>query len=512
MAEAIDLRPYQRASIEGLRAGARAGHRAQVLMAPTGAGKTEIGAFLSEEVNKKGRRAAFVVDRVNLVDQTSERFDKYGIPHGVIQSDHWRRRMYERIQICSAQTIEKRGFFPELDLLIVDEAHVMRKATSALISNRTDLRVIGLTATPFAKGMAQLYTHLVNVTTTNQLVAEGYLVPLQVYAARAIDMTGVKVVKGEWSGKEIERRGTAIIGDIVAEWIDKTMLHFGGPVKTVVFSATVEHGHELCRQFNEHGYNFQQVSYLDGNPEDRKAIIDEFKKPNSTITGLVSCEVFTKGFDCSDVLCGIGARPYRKSLSSHIQQLGRVMRPYPGKTFGLWLDHCGNVMRFGEDTARIFEHGLETLDDGALDSKARAEPSEQEKKELVCSCGFVLPPACKACPACGKERERRSLVENIAGFMEAVGGVQTAVAKTPSYLKDKSEVWLQLCGYAIERRPKSEEQARKFALAQFRNIYGHWPKGDFTTLDLPPISKELKGKVQQMLIRHAHQVVRTHGV
>ncbi|WP_310715322.1 DEAD/DEAH box helicase family protein, partial [Burkholderia multivorans] len=96
MADPIILRPYQLDSVDALRAGMRAGHRAQVLMAPTGAGKTEIGAYLCDEVNKKGRRAAFVVDRVNLVDQTSQRFDKYGIPHGVIQADHWRRRGYER--------------------------------------------------------------------------------------------------------------------------------------------------------------------------------------------------------------------------------------------------------------------------------------------------------------------------------------------------------------------------------------------------------------------------------
>jgi superfamily II DNA or RNA helicase len=197
MAEKINLRPYQLASIEGLREGARRGHRAQVLMAPTGAGKTVIGAQLSDEVNKKGRRAAFVVDRVNLVDQTSALFDKYGIPHGVIQADHWRKHLFERIQICSAQTIEKRGFFPDLDLLIVDECHATRRATANLIKNRTDLRVIGLSATPFSNGLADLYTNLVNVCTTNELVSEGFLVPLQTYAARAVDMTGAKIVAGE---------------------------------------------------------------------------------------------------------------------------------------------------------------------------------------------------------------------------------------------------------------------------------------------------------------------------
>jgi DNA repair protein RadD len=512
MPEEIKLRPYQLASIDGLRQGARDGHRSQVLMAPTGGGKTVIGAHLAQEVDRKGRRAAFIVDRINLVDQTSAVFDRYGIAHGVVQAGHWRNRAYERIQICSAQTIEKRGFFPDLDLLIVDECHATRKLTAELIKNRTDLRVIGLSATPFAKGMADLYTNLVNVCTTNQLVEEGFLVPLQVYAARAIDMTGAKVVAGEWSDKEVEQRGMAIVGDIVSEWIDKTTLHFGGPVKTIVFSATVEHGHELCRQFNEQGFNFQQISYKDGSDEARRELIEEFRKPDSTITGLVSCEVFTKGFDVPDILCGIGARPYRKSLSSHIQQLGRVMRTAEGKTFGLWLDHCGNVVRFGEDTARIFAEGLDKLDDGALDAKVRPEPTEKEKKEITCSCGFVLPPACKVCPACGKERTRQSLVENVAGVMEVVGDVKAAASKTPAYLKDKDSVWRQLCCLAIERKPTDPDAARKFALAQFKNIYGHWPKADFSTASLEAPTTELKGKVQSLLIRRAHQVGRANAV
>ncbi|MEK6346380.1 MAG: DEAD/DEAH box helicase family protein [Burkholderia sp.] len=505
MANPILLRPYQLDAVEALREGARI-HRAQVLMAPTGAGKTEIGAYLCDEVNKKGRRAAFVVDRVNLVDQTSQRFDHYGIPHGVIQADHWRRRAYERIQICSAQTIEKRGFFPDLDLLIVDECHATRKATTQLIQNRVDLRVIGLSATPFTKGLGAVYSNLVNVTTTNELIEGRWLVPLQVYAARAVDMTGAKVVAGEWSDREIEKRGMEIVGDIVAEWVDKTRQHFGGPVKTIVFSATVEHGNELCRQFNEAGYNFQQISYKDADGDRRRELIEEFRKPDSEIAGLVSCEVFTKGFDVPDILCGIGARPYRKSLSSHIQQLGRVMRLAPDKAFGLWLDHCGNVLRFGEDTARIFAEGLDSLDNGALDGKSRPEPSEEERKLLRCSCGFVLPPKCSACPACGKEREKRSLVENVAGVMEAVNTVPgTDRSKVPEYLRDKESVWRQLCGLALDRKRGDEAKARGFALAQFRNLYGHWPKDEFSAVDIEPPSIQLKGKVQSLIIKHVRQ-------
>jgi DNA repair protein RadD len=103
-------------------------------------------------------------------------------------------------------------------------------------------------------------------------------VPLKMYAAKAIDVEGMKVVAGEWSEKEIEERGLDIIGDIVAEWDEKTKLHFGGPVKTVVFSATVDHGAELCKQFQGAGFNFQQISYKDGGDQHRRDLIAEFRK------------------------------------------------------------------------------------------------------------------------------------------------------------------------------------------------------------------------------------------
>ena len=225
--EKLVLRKYQVESVDRLRDGYRAGHRSQLLVAPCGAGKTAMATHLMMQARDRQTRTAFVVDRVNLVDQTSAALDRYSVPHGVVQAGHWRRTGWEPIQICSAQTLEKRGFFPDLKLLIVDEAHCMRKQTIDLIRNRTDLRVLGLTATPFAEGMDKIYSNVVNVTTTDALIAEGHLVPLKIYAAVKPDMAGAKVVAGEWSDKEITQRGRVIIGDIVAEWTDKTALHFG---------------------------------------------------------------------------------------------------------------------------------------------------------------------------------------------------------------------------------------------------------------------------------------------
>lgn len=470
------LRGYQRQARDLLRSGYASGHRSQLLGIPTGGGKTSIASYLLWSAFNRGKRAAFVVDRVSLVDQTSKVLDAFGVEHGVVQANHWRRRPGELIQVCSAQTIEKRGFFPSLDLLVVDECHEVRKLTKELIQARTDIRVLGLSATPFTRGLGELYSNLVNVCSTDDLVADGFLVPVRMYAAVAPDMSGAKVVAGEWSDKEVETRGTKIIGDIVSEWVSKTHQHFGGPVKTIVFSATVAHGDELCRQFNAAGYEFHQISYKDGDDEYRREMIEEFRKPDSTIHGLVSCEVFTKGFDVPDILCGISARPYRKSLSSHIQQLGRVMRTAPGKDFALWLDHSGNVIRFGQETAEIFANGMPPLDDGSLVEKpAKKEATKDELDALKCGgCGYILPRNAEVCPMCGKAvPKRKNLVEAIDGEMVEVGGKQAV--KHP-FLVDKEAIWRQICGYSLWKKRGDFEAAERFAKAQYRNIYGSWPR------------------------------------
>lgn len=464
-------------------------------MAPAGAGKTEIACSMIAAAAAKRTRTLFIVDRVVLVDQTSERMDRYGIAHGVIQAGHWRCRPWETVQVCSAQTLERRGIPEDVRLVFVDEAHCMRAKITEFLE-RTEAGVIGLTATPFTKGIGRVYSNLINVTTTDQLITEGFLSPLKVYAAKAIDVEGMKVVAGEWAEKEIEQRSMSIVGDIVSEWQDKTQLHFGGPAKTIVFSATVDHGEELVRQFRAAGYDFRQISYRDGGEDERREIIEEFRKPNSCIHGLISCEVFTKGFDVPDVMVGISARPYRRSLSSHIQQLGRVMRMTPDKEFGVWLCHSGNYLRFADDTADIFANGMNELDDGKMEAKTRKEPTEAEKAEVRCFCGFVLLPADRKCPACGKERIRRTLVDQVPGEMVEIDGTK----------RNRKDSWQDKVTFIRGLRRIAADRGYRpgWVANQYRQRYGVWPndprlKGD----EIGPVSPEVQGWVRSQQIRYA---------
>ena len=496
-----DLRDYQKSCIDKLRDGIRGGHRAQVLVAPTGAGKTVIASYLLGEAHNKQTKAFFVCDRVSLVDQTSALLDSYGVPHGVIQAQHWRNRPWEHIQVVSAQTLARRNLSYRPKLLVWDECHTGYKSVLDYIKD-DNMTVVGLTATPFSKGMGLTFTNVVNSTTTNKLVEEKWLVPLKFYAAQEIDMEGAETNSfGEWKDSEVETRGIKIIGDIVKEWVNKTKLHFDGPVKTIVFSATVAHGDELCRSFQENGYNFQQISYKDGNDDKRRRLIEEFRRPDSSIIGLVSCEALAKGFDVTDIKVGICARPYRKSLSSHIQQIGRVMRSHPGKDFALWLDHSGNVLRFMDDMETVFANGVDNLNDQEFDAKARKEKTEEEKKEMKCAaCGFVH--SQKICPACGHERVgRKSNIINESGELKEVG----KKLKQHEWMENKQLVWGEICYIAYEMK-KNDFQAEKLALAQYRQIYGVWPQRKYSSDLFVPPRAEVRNKIRSNLVAYWRRI------
>lgn len=462
----LNLRDYQSASLDALRQGFADGVQSQVLYAPTGAGKTEMAIALLEATKKKGNKAAMILDRIVLCDQTSQRLAKYKIDHGVLQSGHWRYRPYEPIQVCSAQTLEKRGAVEGLSLLIIDECHAMRKQTIDFIRENPHIKVIGLTATPFTKGIGSVYGNVVSTVTTKALVNQGVLTPLRVFVAKSeIDMTGAKKVAGEWSAKDAEKRGMKITGDIVAEWERRTFEFFKKPEKTIVFCAGVAHGADLAQKFADAGYNFIAISYKDSD-DFKREIIEEFSKPDTEINGLIATDILTKGFDVPDVRIGVSARPFSKSLSSHIQQMGRVMRGYPGKDFAIWLDHSGNYLRFMEDWDEVYEAGVSSLEEGK--EKARKEPTEKEKKNSKCpSCGAIWPKASNTCTNCGFVREPLNKIESVDGELSelaASGSSQSSVSK--------QEFWSMLQWYV-----KHQGWSRGRAAHTYREMFGVWPRG-----------------------------------
>lgn len=473
-AREIVLRDYQSASVEEVRERIRAGARRIVLCAGTGAGKTVIASHLLRQADQKGSYAVFLVDRVSLVDQTSATLDSYGIRHGVLQGMHPRYAPRENVQVASIQTLARRSLPRDPALIVYDECHCLYRSTLRYIADNPQAVCVGLTATPFTKGMGKHWDDVVNVIPTRALIEAGHLVEPKIYVAKSPEDSEFGVNnRGEFSDASATSAGILIIGDVVSEWERKVHEHFGGPRKTIVFSPTVEHGRELCAAFRAAGYNFQQISYLDRDDDERAEKIAEFRRPDSSIDGLVSCGVLTKGFDVPDVAVGISCKPYRKSLSSHMQEIGRVMRPHPDQPVKLWLCHSGNVERFALDMFDVWDNGAGPLDVAEKrDAKAR-ERTQKEREAVVCpECsGAMRGPTCMSC---GYERPARSGVHAIEGELReftAPEGLEPRAGLRAECIGNPRAVWEAALHYTAGTTRKGEEHARKWAAGIWYGVY-----------------------------------------
>ena len=485
-------RPFQITAHEALREGARQGHKNQCVMAPTGAGKLHLGLRICHEALLKGRRALFVADRTTLIDQARAVADGYGLTqHGVIQANHWRTNPALPFQIASVQTLASRGW-PSADVVVVDECHTLYK-TWVDHAMQTKAAVIGLSATPFAKGMGRIFSNHINATTMSELVTSGVLVSMRVFSCTRPDMEGAATSGGEWTDTAAAERGMAIIGDVVAEHS-----RYAADRKTIVFGATIAHCEEICRKFNEAGV-MAAVFSAHTKPEERKALLDEYKKPDSALRVLISVEALAKGFDAPDVGCVCDCRPLRKSLSTAIQMWGRGLRASPttGKTDCILLDFSGNIIRFAEDFERIYHHGLESLDDGEkLDKTIRRDTGEKEAKACP-ACGYS--PFAARCMACGHEVKKKSLIEHEAGVMREI-----TIGRT-KYADDAIHLWEQVVAYARENSAPGKQYGRAWHL--YQEIAGVEPPRSFrleTTAEVP-ITAAVRNKIRSLNIRFAKQ-------
>ena len=104
----FELKPVQVKALDMIKGSLRSGKRRPQLQAPTGSGKTVIGAHAVTGALEKGNPVAFTVPLLSLIDQTVARFVENGIvldQIGVIQADHPLRRPQAPVQICSVETL-----------------------------------------------------------------------------------------------------------------------------------------------------------------------------------------------------------------------------------------------------------------------------------------------------------------------------------------------------------------------------------------------------------------------
>lgn len=496
MHKMLNLRDYQLRAIEAARNESRRGVKRMVVYAPTGAGKTVIAEAVIRSAMARGKRVAFIANRIDLVRQTSRRMA--GIPHGIIQGENT-YGVDNSLVICSIQTVARRGI-PNADLIVIDEAHAVpgSKDYRKLLADYNNLPVLGLTATPFSRGMGQhddaiggaVFESMVVASTIRELIDAGFLVDCDIYAPSEPDLTGVKLQRnafGETDYSEVAL-GEAVdkphlIGDIVSHW---KRLANGKP--TVCFAANIKHSQHIVEQFRAAGVAAEHIDcYTDD--EERKAIMQRVLDGKTTVISNVG--ILAEGWDFPACEVMILARPTR-SLIRWIQMVGRILRPFAGKVRGLVLDHSGSTAHLGYPTDDL---PLELCDGRVRESKPAQR--EESKPKKCPSCSFMKPPKAHACPACGFTPEKPLNVINDAGEL-------VKVTRKKARMEDKQAVYSQMLAISYERNYK-----KKWVDNQYKEYFGVWPRGLRDSAIEP--TPEIRSWVKSRMIRYAKSQEARHA-
>lgn len=461
----MELRDYQHEQIHLLRQGIVDKLLIQMLMSPTGSGKTEVAKTIMYGAYTKGRKTYFIVDSLKLLDQTIRRLSKQmGV--GVVQGDHILTDYSKPIQIISVQTLRTRldlllrNHPPEL--VIIDEAHVLHQAHLTLIDwcRSNGVPVIGLSATPFRKGLGKVFDQLVANITIEELTERGFLVPAVCYAPHIPSMKGVKTnADGDWVEDELAKvMGDAkIVGDVVEHWKE-----LGEDRQTLVFACNVKHARQLAAAFFKAGV---MAAHIDGYmpPDESNEVLRLYEERKIRV--LISVGMIAKGFDSPQTSCLVIARPTR-SLMLHYQILGRGLRicPETGKTDCIIIDHSGNLLLNGKPTDPM----PDTLDMGEGDNPDRArQRNESEPKEHPCQqCSYLH--IGSICPKCGHRLEVAQGITTANGKLVPLEDRKKIIS--PNH---KTEVYEQLLGYAQEHNKKAG-----WAYYAYRAFMGENPSKD----------------------------------
>lgn len=495
-----ELRPHQARAIGSLRDALRSGSRRPMLQAPTGAGKTVLAAAVIESALAKGKRVIFTVPAISLVDQTAREFYAEGIRDvGVIQADHPMTDLSKPVQIASIQTLQRR-FIPPADLVLIDEAHRVFEFMGEWMGQDEwlDVPFIGLSATPWSKGLGRLYDRLIIAATTAELIKAGYLSNFRVFAPSHPDLTGVRTRAGDYVESELSaamQRGT-LVADVVSTW-----LKVGERRPTLCFAVDRTHAKTLQAQFEAAGV---RCGYLDATTPlaEREAVRKRFQAHDLEVVCNVG--VLTTGVDW-DVRCIVLARP-TKSEILYTQIIGRGLRTASGKDHCLILDHSDTTLRMGFVTD--IHH--DRLDGGRLESGdegERSEPERQAPKPKECpNCHYVMPVRMASCPACGRVAESRTGVETVEG--ELVDLSAQRKANTNEDWGAKVAFIAQVRAYALAKGKSDGWVAHKY-----RAKFGVWPNDPRVKYAKPAASvgPEVRSWLTAQAIRFAKSRQKSEG-
>ncbi|MEY4583009.1 MAG: hypothetical protein RL701_7712 [Pseudomonadota bacterium] len=362
MSATLQLRPYQREAVQATLAHLRKSSAPACIVLPTGAGKSVVIAELARLA--KGR--VLVLAHVKeLCEQNHEKFSRMGFDAGLYVAGLGRKETQHQVTFASVQSVARNllAFAAEHSLLIVDECHRVSDAqdsqygqvVAALMQNNPNLKVLGLTATPYRLGMGWIYQFhasgcvrsddprpfetCVYEVSLSAMIAAGFLVPPQVQDAPVAQynfaaLAGQPAQAGDAAINRLLVSHARVTQAIVEQVVNIAAAQQRQGV--MIFAASVAHAREIA------GYLPPAAVALvlgDTPTPERDAQIEAFR--TKKLRYLVNVAVLTTGFDVAHVDFIALLRP-TQSVSLFQQIVGRGLRLSPGKVDCLVVDYAGS--------------------------------------------------------------------------------------------------------------------------------------------------------------------------
>lgn len=390
----VTLRDYQERDAERIRQSYRSGKKAPLYVAPCGSGKTVLFSYIAENAVKRGTEILALCHRKELLDQISNAFTTAGLPHGMIHPEHQHHRGYQAY-VASVFSLARHLDLCNPGLIVVDEAHHTAATTTwgRILEAYPKARRLGVTATPTrmsGEGLRDFYDDLILGPTYDELTAAGYLTPIRAFAPPSINTSGLHTRGGDFIPSEVIERATkpSVTGDCIEHYRQ----HASGK-RCVVFDVSVDSARSRADAFRSAGFS---AHCIDGEMagDIRRQIISAFRC--GSIQVITSCDLISEGFDLPAIEVGICLRPTR-SLALWMQQAGRILRPSPGKTEAILLDHARNIEL----------HGLPNEQrEWSLESGVQKSTGGSKSVRLCLHCFAVNRPGARVCAQCGEHFPR----------------------------------------------------------------------------------------------------------
>lgn len=394
----MQLRPYQNDTLEKVRTGWTDFQR-QLVVWPTGAGKTILAANVAKEFLEAGKRVLFLAHREELLTQTLEKFQRAAGIFAQLEKAEHKASLSTQCVVGSVQTFTARWHrWPtnHFDAVIVDEAHhIMAASYQKALAPFPNAKVMGITATPNRSDKKNLLSFFENVADSIslfELINAGYLSRIVIRSFPLnINVSGVKQSKGDYDSNALGTTLEPYLGAIAKEIRENAMFR-----RVLVFCPLIATSKKFVEACRAEGIN---AAHVDGTSDDRKEIAARFAAGEFELVS--NAMLWTEGFDDPGIDCILNLRLTR-SLSLYQQIVGRGTRVAPQKHNLLLLDPLWQHGKFDimrpahmvAPTEEIAEEitkkaeaasaggGQQDLDLEGLASEAQGDREEKLRKEL----------------------------------------------------------------------------------------------------------------------------------